>query len=193
MDIVLELFRIVYDADLAASDNGHPVTELVGLFQVVGGEQNGQPLILIELSDVVPETLAALDVESQRRFVEKDHLGFVDQRRGDVELAAHAAGVGHHQAIQGIAQFEIFSQLVDALGDLGLGHAVEMALQLKVFSAAEEIIDPGLLRHHADGPAHLFRLGIDIVTGDEDFSLVETAKGGQHSNSRGLAGAIGPQ
>src|SRR6187549_2707931 len=47
--------------DLALGDEGDPVAELLGLLQVVGGEQDRRPL-LVDALDVVPELEPQLDV-----------------------------------------------------------------------------------------------------------------------------------
>ena len=51
-----------------------------------------------EPGDDLPHRLPAARVEAGGRLVEEDHLGLADQARGEVEAAAHAAGVGARRA-----------------------------------------------------------------------------------------------
>ena len=69
------------------------VRELVGLFQVLGGEQDGRAG-RGQLADDVPHRAPAARVKAGGRLVEEDHLRVADQGHRQVELALHAAGVG---------------------------------------------------------------------------------------------------
>ena len=81
------------DDDPAAVDDGDALGEPVGLFEVVGGEQDRQPLLAGEPGDLVPHRGARLGVQSGGGLVEEEHLGPVHQTERDVEAALHAAGV----------------------------------------------------------------------------------------------------
>ena len=74
-------------------DDHDLVGEPVGLLEVLGGqEERGAPAN--ELLDHAPEVAPALRVEAGRRLVEEQHRRAVHERGGEVEPAAHAAGVG---------------------------------------------------------------------------------------------------
>src|SRR5690606_40415895 len=80
---VLDDGALVDDRDVAA--------QLLGLFQVMGGEDDGHPLA-VELGDEVPHRAAQLDVDAGGGLVEDQQARLVDQRAGDHQAALHAAG-----------------------------------------------------------------------------------------------------
>ncbi len=77
--------------DAAFIDDGHAVAELLGLFDVVGGEQNGA-LLAAQIEDQFVNLEARLRIEAGRRFVEKQHLRIVEQGQGQREALLLSAG-----------------------------------------------------------------------------------------------------
>ena len=75
----------------ALVDDRDPVGELVGLVEVLRGEQDGAAL-LHQLADRGPHLAAGARVETGGRLVEEDQRGPGDQAGGQVEPATHAAG-----------------------------------------------------------------------------------------------------
>ena len=55
------------------------------------------------------------EVEAGRRLVEEEHRRAGDERRGEVEPAAHAARVGAHEPVAGVGELEGGEQLARAL------------------------------------------------------------------------------
>ena len=82
--------------DAAVVEDGDPVGELVGLVEVLGGQEDGDAAGG-EVANVVPHLVAAARVEPGRGLVEEDHPGRADQRHRQVEAAAHPAGVRRHR------------------------------------------------------------------------------------------------
>ena len=109
-DLVLELVGAALGDDPAVVDHRDAVGEPVGLVEVLGGEQHrgavGDPPF-----DRLPEADAAARVEPGGRLVEEEDRRPRDQRRGEVEAAAHPARVGAHQAVGGVAEVEALQQL----------------------------------------------------------------------------------
>ena len=77
---------------LAVVDDRDAGGQLVGLVQVLGGQQHGGALGDHRPHDV-PHLVAAARVEAGRRLVEEQQLGRVEDARGDVDTAPHAARV----------------------------------------------------------------------------------------------------
>ena len=71
--------------------------------------------------DQLPEGEAAPRVEAGRRLVEEEHGRPRDQRGGEVEPAAHAAGVRLHEAVAGLREVEGLEQLARALASGAAG------------------------------------------------------------------------
>jgi hypothetical protein len=72
-DLPLELVRCTVRDDLTMVDDGDPVAERVGLFQVVRGEEDGHALVA-QPAYLVPHVRPALRVQAGGRLVEEDHL-----------------------------------------------------------------------------------------------------------------------
>jgi hypothetical protein len=91
------------------------VGQRLGLLQVLRGEQDrhteaGEP------ADGGPDVVPLARIQTGGGFVEKDHLGPADQAGGEIEAAAHAAGVGADPAVGGAGGAE----LVEQFGRAGL-------------------------------------------------------------------------
>ena len=94
----------------AVVDDGDLVGQGVGLLQVLRGQQHGRA-VRDQAADDVPHVLALGRVEAGGRLVQEDHLGAADQARGQVEAAAHAAGVGLGRPVGRVGQVEPLQQL----------------------------------------------------------------------------------
>jgi hypothetical protein len=76
----------------AVVDDGDGVGEVVGLFELLSGEQNGRALA-DQLGEEGPQLLSGGRVEPGARLVEQEDFGSADQAGTDIEAAAHAARV----------------------------------------------------------------------------------------------------
>ena len=92
-DPVLELVGRTLGDHLTVVDHRDPVREAIGLIEVLGRQQHGRPL-RHELLDHVPQREPAAGIEAGRGLVEEQDRRLGDERRGEVEPAAHPAGVG---------------------------------------------------------------------------------------------------
>jgi hypothetical protein len=93
---------VVYDSD--------PVGELIGLVEVLRGEQY-RSAFGGEGSDDVPDLVAAARVEAGGRLVEEDQIRRDDDAGRDVERAPHAPRVFLDLTARRIGQSEGFKQL----------------------------------------------------------------------------------
>src|SRR5947208_915985 len=91
-----ELGRRAERRDRAAVDDRDAVAEL-GLVHVVGDHEERHALTLAERAQVIPDVLAGLRVEPERRLVEEQNLRMVQHAAGDLEAPLHAAGEGLHE------------------------------------------------------------------------------------------------
>ena len=92
--------------DAAAVDHDEVVGELVGLLQVLRGEQHGDA-VGGEAADLVPHLVAVARVEAGGGLVEEQHVGAADEADGEVEPPPHAAGVGAHPPSGGLGEPEL--------------------------------------------------------------------------------------
>ena len=162
--------------DPPAVDDGELVRELLGLFHVLGGEQDGRTLGDHPL-DLVPDLVAGPGVESGRRLVQVEHGRLPDHRGGQVETAPHSAGVLHRGPLGGVGEREAFQHLVGAAAG-GLARQIEQPPDhVEVLPAGELLVDRGVLPGESDGAAQLPRLLHHVVTGDEGGAGVRGAPG----------------
>ena len=103
--------------DPAAVDDPDVVGELVGLLQVLGGEEDGRPVV-VEGPHLLPDRFAADRVEAGGRLVEEEHARLVDEGRGEVEAALHPARVAADAAVGGVGEADPLEQGVGALAGL---------------------------------------------------------------------------
>jgi hypothetical protein len=67
---------------VAPGDDPHPVGQLVGLLQVLGGEEDGGAALALEGPDLGPDRGPALGVEAGGGLVQEEDLGVVDEGGG---------------------------------------------------------------------------------------------------------------
>ena len=74
-------------------EDGDAVGKLVGLLEVLGGEEDGDPCG-DEVADDLPHGAAAAGVQAGGWLVEEDDPGVADERHGEVQPAPHSTRVG---------------------------------------------------------------------------------------------------
>ena len=107
------LDRAVPD-DAAVVDDDGPPADLLDVPGVVRGEEDRGPLLFVHPADEVADRLLHDHVEADRRLVEEQHLGRVQERGGD--LAAHALAERElaHRRAQVFPDPERLDEQVDA-------------------------------------------------------------------------------
>ena len=177
---------------LPPGDDPDPVGELVGLLQVLGGEEDGGALV-VQLRDLLPDRLAADRVEAGGRLVEEEDRGLVNQRRGEVEAAAHAARVGADAPVGGLRQPDAVEQRVAELAAPARGHGVQRRLQVDQLAAGHQGVERGLLERDPDLAPHGARVRGDVVPRDDGPAARGRQQRGQHPHRGRLAGAVGAE
>lgn len=192
-ELALQLVGGALDDDPAAVHDRDPLAEPVGLFEVVGGQHYGEPLVAGEAGDLVPHRGAGLGVEAGGGLVEEQDLGAVHQAERHVEAALHAARVALDDALGGVAEAEPFEQLVDAAIEGRAGQPVQAPLELEVLAAGGDGVGAGLLRHHADRAPDPVGVAQHVVPGDGRGAAVGAGEGGEDLDGGGFAGAVGAE
>ena len=192
-DLGLELIRRALGDDLAGVDDPDPIGERVGLLEVLGGEEDGDPVRGREPLDLIPKRGAALHVEAGGGLVQEQDRGLVHQREREVQAPAHAARVAADLAVRRIGQPDARDQLVAAAGCVRLGEAVHPGLQAHVLAGGQELVERGLLQGDADRVADLGALLDDVVAGDPGRAGGRRQQRRQHVNGGRLAGSVGAE
>ncbi len=144
-DAILQLVAGALSDHAAVVDHRDPVGELVGLLEVLRREQERRSFA-DELPHDHPDLVAAARIEAGRGLVEKQDPRAREQARGEVEPAAHPAGIGAGRAVGGVGEFEALEQLARARRRASIRREVEQATEhLQVLPPAENLIDGGEL------------------------------------------------
>jgi hypothetical protein len=156
-DAVLELVPGSLRDYLPAVDDCDPVGQLIGFLQVLGGQQERCPLAL-QLAHDGPDLVAAARIQACGRLIEEQHLWARQQAGGDVEPAAHAAGVGPGRPVSRLRQLEPLEQLAGAAVGLLAGQLEQASEHLQVLAPGQQLIDRRELPRQADQLADSGRL-----------------------------------
>ena len=191
-DLRLQLPRRALGRHQAVVDDPDAVGELVGLLEVLRRQEDRRALV-VQLADLLPDRRAAGGVEAGGRLVEEEDARLVDQRRAEVEPAAHAARVGAHPPVGGVGEADAGDQRVTALLRLGLRDSVQRRLELHQLAARHQRVERGLLERDADRAPHLRRLLDHVEAGHRGATARRPQQRGQHPDRRRLAGAVRPE
>ena len=157
----------------------------VGLFEVVGGEENGLSLGG-QASDLLPEGAAGFDIHADSGLVEEDEVGVAADGEGEEDALLLAAAELAEEAV-----FDAL-ELRDA-EDVGDGEWVGIvaAEEVEVLADAEGFGDAGDLQHGADAGASG---GFARVAAED---LRGAGGGGDEAEEQldggGFAGAVGAE
>ena len=66
--------------------------------------------VLADLGEQVEEAVAFLRIETGRRLVDDDQAGVADQRLGDAEALAHAAGESGERLVAHVPEIDLVQQ-----------------------------------------------------------------------------------
>ncbi len=156
-DLGLQFGRSSLAHDHTVVDDRDALGELIGLLQVLRGQQHGRSVV-VESSDLLPQRDPTHRVESGGRLVEEQDRRLVDQRQREVETAPHPARVGADSAIAGRGEADPFEQFVGLGVVLRLRQAVEHRLEVQELAAGHQRIDRRVLQRDADVAAHVVGL-----------------------------------
>ena len=167
--------------------------ERLDLAQDVRREQDREVALLHEPAEHREQLLHARRVDGDRRLVEDQDGGLLDQRVGDAEALAHAAGVRLGLAVGGVLEADLVEQLVDPGLRDGPGDAVELGGVAQVLAAREAAVEPDVVGQVADLALDRERLAGRIQADDADDAAGRLGEAEQHEHGRRLARAVGPQ
>ena len=189
----LEVVRRPLGDDAAPVDDRDAPGIAVRLLEIMGGEKNGDPVLLRQPRHLVPQRRAAFRVEPRRGLVEEEHPRPVNETHGEIEATPHAAGIGARQAPGGLLEIEQVEQGIGAGAQRLAAKAEQAPLKEQVLAARELLVDGRGLRHIADLAAHGGGLADRIMAGDGGPSGGGAGERRQHAHGRGLARAIGAE
>ena len=179
--------------DAPVVDDRQPVAELVGLLQVLRGEEDRRAA-RVDAAHLVPHGEAARGVEAGGRLVEEEDLGPVDERRREVEAPLHAAGVALDEAVGGVLAARPGSSSSSARSAASRGarpksRACRTSSSRPVWrgSSPASCSATPMLRRAASGSAARRRRR----RARSPEVIVSSVR--EHADRRRLAGAVGPE
>ena len=186
-ELLHELVLALDQDQLALVDHAHAIGHLLGLLDVVRGQDDGHALVA-ELAHQRPHVAAELDVDAGRRLVEEQDVRLVRQRLGDHHAPLHAA---RERLDAVVALLPERQRLEHALDVARVRGAPEQ-------SAAEAAGGPGrlehlrdqLLRHEPDAGTGVAVVLHDVVAGGGHRARARRHDSAHDVDQRGLAGAV---
>ena len=107
-----ELGFFLHHNQLALANHANAVCHVFGLFNVVGGEDDGGAG-LAQRPHHAPHVVAQLHVHTRAGLVQKQNFGLVRQRLGDQHAALHAARERQNLAVFFVPERQVFQNLLD--------------------------------------------------------------------------------
>ena len=173
--------------DPAAVHDGQPVGELLGLLQIVGGEQH-RGALGAQLADQPPDGGPGLRVEAGAGLVQEEHLGAAEQGHREVEPAPFAAGQLLDPDAGPVAEADQLQGLRDRAG--AAGHPGPGAAGLR---GGELTGEAALLEHDADPRPDGGALLEGVVAEHPDGAAAGRGQPLDELQGGGLAGAVGAE
>src|SRR5471030_1621614 len=178
---------VLHQDQLALADHPDAVGHMLGLLDVVRGEDDGYAACA-QSAHHLPHVAAKFDVYAGAWFVEEQDLRFVRQGLGDHHPALHAARKRHDLVVLLLPQREVAQQL---LGEGGVARLAEQAAaEVNGGPYAFEGVGSQLLRYQADlGPRGAI-VGNDVVSVGQDGAAGRIDDPANDVDERRLACAV---
>ena len=153
----------------------------------MGRHEQGHPVVRLQLLDVVPDRGPRLDVQPQRRLVEEEQPGVVDEPAGYLQPSPHPSGVGLDLPVGRVLEPHELEQLLSALLGHAPGDPIEVCAEADVLVSREVLVGGVLLRDDADGGPDVVGVGSDAVPAHLGRPRCGLQECGQHLDRGGLA------
>src|SRR6185369_14044644 len=168
------------------------VAELLGLFHVVGGEDDrlARP---VDRGELLPQAETALRIEPRGRLVEEEDLGPVQQGAGDEHPLRQAAAQLLDARPGLLLQAEVSQQLARSFAALGARQAEVTAMEVEVVEHRQAAVQGVGLGDRGQAGAGQRRLGHDVDAGHQRLAGGGDDARGEHADGGALPRAVGAQ
>ena len=148
-DTVFELVGIAGGDDGTAVDDDQRVGQLIGLVEILGGQQH-RGALRDQVAHGRPHLGAGGRIETGGGFVEEQQRRPGDHRRGEVDAPPHAAGEPGHRPIRGVREAELFDQFGGARTGGRSAMPEQAGEEFEVLDGGEVLVERGVLAGERD-------------------------------------------
>jgi len=167
------------------------VTEIFGNLQRMGGHEDGRSAFG-QFTEKVLDHSDSGRIETDHRFIDNDHPGFVQQRRGNDQPLFHAVGIGFDQVVGPVVQGKLDQQFLSPLAEQAIRKTVQVGHETQKLHARQLLVEKGPVRNEADEPLGRLRLRIHVDAGNPHRSRRRPQDARHHSDGCCFSGAVGP-
>src|SRR5215467_4518460 len=185
----LELVGAALGDDTAVVDDRDAVAELVGLVQVMRGQEH-RCAIRAQAAHLLPEMGTALRIEARGGLVEEEQRRPVHQAKRYVQTPALASRVGVNVAVSARVELEGSQQLTGPGGSCPGVEAVKLPLEHELDATGHAAVGPSLLPHVSNPLANALGLAAQIEAGDPSLAGRRRKERGEHAQCGGLASSV---
>ena len=187
-----ELIRAALSNQAPAAHEGDPVAAR-GLFQMVGGQEQGRALLAAQAAEVLPDRAAVLHVEPDGGLIQQQDGGPVQDAAGDVEGAPHPARERSGARVARVREPEELEEGRGALAHGAGAMATQGPREAQVLHRGQVAVQGRFLEHHPDVPPHRERRAEDVVARDPGAPGARAQEGAQELEGGGLPRAVAAQ
>ena len=188
-DAGLELLGRAQGDDLPPMKEGDAVAPL-GLFQKMRRQQNGRPIRLPKLGQIIVEITTGTGVETGSRLIHDEDFRPVQEGLGQLRPAFQAAGKGFRPVPAPAGQAQAIQVCPGPLFEGPSPHAVEPALVQEVLDDRELGVEARVLENHPDALSDGVRIPQGVPAQERDPSAGGGHERGEDLEQRGLPAAI---
>ena len=188
-DRALQLVRSALGDLAPLVDDRDPVGQLVGLVEILGGEQD-RAAVGDQAADRVPHLAAGARVKPRRRLVEEDQRRPRDQAGRQVQAPAHAPRELRDRLVGRVAQVELLEQPGGSGASVRRAHALQASEQPQVLGRGQVIVDRCVLPGHPEQLADAMGLARDVHAEHLGVPRVDRQQRGEHPQHRRLSGPV---
>src|SRR5208283_3716639 len=179
--------------ELAVIHDSDAITKAISLVHVMRGDQNGQRLPVLDLSQHLPDSDSRDGIESRGRLVEKEYLRVVHQSAGDFQAPPHAAGKRLGLGVAPLQQIHGSKQVLDIALPIFGGNAVQLGVNTEVLLDGQVDVAGQRLRNHTHTLARCVRFFRHVEAVDQRPPAGDGQQRSHHADQRGLTRAIRPE
>jgi hypothetical protein len=185
--LLLNLARGAHGDDAAFIDDCHAVAEFFGLFDVVGGHQDGA-LLAAQVEDEFVDFEARLGVEAGGGFIEEEDLWVVKHGERQGQPLLLSAGEFGVLRVALLPELQALQKLIAIHG-----AGVEGREEFHGLADLELLLEVGGLQADADAVLELKGLDLGVAAEHADATAGTGAQAFQDFDGGGLTGAVGAE